>query len=169
MSDIDSIEVGGKALADWDQMWVPLKGGATVYHAELRGRVGLYRFKLQGQVMAIGVATEQPGGLAKRLSDFRRDSSSARDHHMGRLINLHLHDLTAEVLITGSGSEGAALATQLTKAMVERHKPVWNCSKAACEEARAKRRIQRVSPPRSGTPKSASLDPKAIILPAAPR
>lgn len=55
--------------------------------------------------MAVGVGTDRDGGLAKRLSDFRRPSPSGRNHHAGELINENLNLLEVEVLITGTGSD----------------------------------------------------------------
>ena len=51
------------------------------------------------------------GGFRKRLSDYRRESNSARKHLSGRTINEHLNDITTYILIIGD-TEEAVLETK---------------------------------------------------------
>jgi len=105
-------------------MWVKVPGGLTRHNSHLRASVGLYRLVLKGRTVAIGTGTDKGGGLAKRLSDFRRSSPSGRNHHAGRLIHEHLHALEVEVLVTGGRYEPQA-ARRLRKPMIARHQPAW--------------------------------------------
>jgi len=119
--------IGGKTLSEWDLKWKRLEGGFRIVHSDLSKKVGLFRARLGSHIIAIGVGRElDNGGLRKRLSDFRRISKSGRDHKFGLFINEHLHELTAEVLVTGSDEAAKSLATALKKPMIERHKPSEN-------------------------------------------
>jgi hypothetical protein len=122
--------IGGKTIEDWDRGWVPVEGGPTVYHPHLRHKVGLYRMMLGREVMAIGAGTDKDGGLAKRLSDFRRPNASARSHHAGQHIHQHLDELRVEVLITGADNEAREIALQLKTPMIRRHRPAWTVPNA---------------------------------------
>lgn len=122
--------IGGKAVEDWDRLWVAVAGGLKHYQPKLRHMVGLYRVSLNGRVMATGSGTDKAGGLAKRLSDFSRPSPSGRNHHAGQLINDDLNSLTVEVLITGSDRHAREIALQLKTPMIRLHQPVWSAPDA---------------------------------------
>ena len=56
--------------------------------------------------MYVGRAIElHNGGFRKRLSDYRRESNSARKHLLGRTINEHLDEMTTYILIVGDTDE----------------------------------------------------------------
>ena len=111
-------EFGGKTLQQWDADWLPVEGGFTVLHSDLRHHVGLFRASFGNSIMYIGKAVEvHNGGLRKRLSDVRRASPSAREHYGAMRIHDHLEDLDLHVLITGS----VELAELLKSAMITRH------------------------------------------------
>ena len=116
--------IGGRTVEEWDRMWVKVPEGLTRHQSHLRASVGLYRLILKGQTVVIGTGTDKGGGLAKRLSDFRRPSPSGRNHHAGRLIHEHLNLLEVEVLITGGRYEPQA-ARRLRRPMIARHHPAW--------------------------------------------
>jgi len=122
--------IGGKTIEQWDRLWVVVPGGVTRYHPQLRHQCGLYRMSLGGQITVVGTGTDKDGGLAKRLSDFRRSSRSARNHYAGELIYTHRDELVVEVLITGSGPDARENAQQLKTPMILLHKPVWTVSNA---------------------------------------
>jgi len=99
---------GGKTLEEWDDKWVPVEGGFTLLHSELRHHVGLFQACLGDGIMYIGKAVEKDnGGLRKRLSDFRRLSPSGREHYGALRIYDHLEELDLYVLLTGSAPDGA--------------------------------------------------------------
>ena len=125
-------EFAGKTLREWDADWLPVKGGFTVRHSELRHHVGLFRASFGHAIMYIGKAVEvDNGGLRKRLSDFRRASPSGREHHGAMRIHDHLKELDLQVLITGT----VELAELLKLAMIARHLPPWNMEKRQAELA----------------------------------
>lgn len=115
----------GKTLEEWDRLWAKVDGGLKHHQSQLRYKVGLYRFTLKGQIMAIAVGTERVAGLAKRLSDFRRPGKSGRKHHAGQLIYAKRDRLDVEVLITGSDRDAQDIAKKLKKPMIRRHQPAW--------------------------------------------
>ena len=130
MPDVELSAIGGKTIEEWDRLWVPVDGGLKFDQPKLRHQVGLYRVSLKGQIMAIGTGVGKRGGLAKRLSDFRRDSSSARDHFAGLLIDENLGRLEVKVLITGSDRTAREFAQQLKSPMMRLHTPGWNATNA---------------------------------------
>lgn len=119
-------QIGGKALEEWNLQWVRVPHGLKQHQAHLTEEVGLYRYLLNGQTMALGVGTDSKGGIAKRLSDMIRPSWSGRKHHAGQLIYAHRNQLTVEVLLTGSGRNAPAIARRLKEPMMALHQPVWN-------------------------------------------
>lgn len=123
-------EFAGRTLQNWDADWMLVKGGFTVVHSDLRHHVGLFRACLGGSNMYIGKAVEvDNGGLRKRLSDFRRESPSGREHHGAQRIYDHLDELDLQVLITGSDQRAKEIAELLKLAMIVRHLPPWNMEK----------------------------------------
>lgn len=126
MTNSEAPLIGGKSLEDWDRGWNAVDQGLTQLQSHLRDKAGLYRILRNGRIMALGVGTDKGGGLRKRLSDFRRPSSSGRGHHAGALIHEHLTELTVDVLITGTGREAREIAKQLKGPMLRRHPTAWS-------------------------------------------
>ena len=89
--------------------------------------IGLYRHLVDGKVMYIGRAIEyNNGGFRKRLSDYRRDSDSARKHTSGRIIHAHLDKIVTEILIVGDGAEAIEETKRLEKEYIKQFSPEWN-------------------------------------------
>jgi hypothetical protein len=126
MTNIQPLLIGGKTIETWERLWREVDGGLKHHQRQLRYKVGLYRFTLKGQIMAIGVGTERVAGLAKRLSDFRRPGKSGRSHHAGELIYENRDRLEVEVLVTGSDLHAQDIAKKLKAAMLELHRPAWS-------------------------------------------
>jgi hypothetical protein len=126
MTKIQPLLIGGKAIEDWDLFWVAVEGGLKRPQPDLRRKAGLYRASCSGQIMALGMGTDKVGGLAKRLSDFRRPSPSGRNHHAGELIYANLDRLEVEVLVTGSDLRAREIGRQLKTPMIRLHQPVWS-------------------------------------------
>lgn len=130
MTNIELPLIGGKTIEEWDRSWVKVDGGLKHAQPTLRWKVGLYRVSLRGEIMAIGKGTDKRGGLAKRLSDFRRASSSSRNHYAGELIYQDRDLIEMEALITGHGPLAQEIAKQLKTPMIRLHQPVWNAPNA---------------------------------------
>lgn len=124
MKNAKSPLIGGQFIQEWDTKWVKVPGGLKRHQSHLRDSVGLYRLRLNGRDVAIGTGTDKHGGLAKRLSDFRRPSASGRNHHAGRLIYENLDQIEVEVLIMGKRHQPET-ARQLKWPMILRHRPAW--------------------------------------------
>lgn len=123
----DQLMIGGKALASWNAEWTSLDGGLGVSHPELRGKIGLFRTLLRGDVTYLGCATEGNNrGLRKRLADFVRPSENGRRHHAGKLIHQHRDQVQVEVLIVGEDYRAGIIATQLKTALLAQGRPAWN-------------------------------------------
>lgn len=123
MTNVQSRLIGGKTIEDWDRLWLGVDGGLKRHQPQLRHNVGLYRISCKGQIMALGAGTDRGGGLAKRLSDFRRPSPSGRNHHAGELIYADRDRLAVEVLITGSDWNAREIGQQLKTPMIRLHRP----------------------------------------------
>lgn len=126
MADEEQKLFGGKTLKEWEREWAPVAGGLTEYQSRLRYKVGLYRISMRGQIMVLGTGTDKGGGLAKRLSDFIRQSPSGRTHHAGQLVSENRAHLEVEVLLTGYGRDACEVGRQLKTPMMKLHRPIWN-------------------------------------------
>ena len=90
--------------------------------------VGLYRHVVNGKTMYVGRAIVlHNSGFRKRLSDYRRESSSARKHLSGRTINEHLDEITTYILVVGDNEE-AVLETKMLEGRFIAYYgyPEWN-------------------------------------------
>jgi hypothetical protein len=130
MNKLEPCLFGGKTLEEWDQKWIAVEGDLRDYQPSLRYVVGLYRCSLKGEVVALGTGTDKGGGLAKRLSDFRRPSPSGRNHYAGGRINANLDRLDVQVLITGSDEEAREVGRKLRAPMISLHQPAWTVPNA---------------------------------------
>ncbi len=128
MTKIKSL--GGETIDAWDQKWVHLNGGLRQPQLSLGQDVGLYRFSLDGQIVAVGTGTDKRKGIAKRFYDLCRPGSSGRNHRAGELIHENRDRLVVAVLITGRGQDARDLALRMREPMIERHQPLWTVPKA---------------------------------------
>lgn len=102
----------GKTVAQWDKEWIGIGPLKTANLTPYNHCVGLYRHVVNGKTMYVDRAIElHNGGFRKRLSDYRRESNSARKHLSGWTINEHLDDITTYILIIGD-TEEAVLETK---------------------------------------------------------
>lgn len=148
MTKVQSPLIGGKRLEEWDRLWEPVPGGLMRYHPELRGKVGLYRVLWGREITALGTGVEKEGGLAKRLSDFRRPSASGRRHYAGQLIHERLDELRVEVLVTGADAHAREVALQLKPLMTRMHRPAWTAPNTPFMRRRLVAAPKNPQPPR---------------------
>jgi hypothetical protein len=162
MQNIESPLIGGKTIEEWDRLWTKVEGGLKHYHPALRHSVGLYRLRLDGQIVVIGTGTDLRGGLAKRLSDFIRPGSSGRNYPAGERIYTKRDRLEVEVLITGSDSHAQEIGRQLKTLMIERHRPPWTAPARSPDTFKRprKRKPKRAGPKTKPTPYTGTI-PKA--------
>lgn len=125
MKNDEPLLIDGKTIEEWEPGWKAVPDGLKYHQPDLNSVVGLYRYLLDLDVVALGTGIDMSGGIAKRLSDFIRPGDSGRDHHAGRLIHENRHLLKVEVLITGSGRSAQDIALQLLNPMLEFHRPAW--------------------------------------------
>ncbi|MBP1154500.1 MULTISPECIES: hypothetical protein [unclassified Paenibacillus] len=119
--------IQGKTVDQWDYEWRSIGTLAQIELTPYNTSVGLYRARLHGKVVYIGRAVEwNNGGFRKRLSDYRRDSDSARTHGSGQKMHAHRDQLSIELLITGSDERAAEIAKALEPLMVGKYRPEWN-------------------------------------------
>lgn len=117
----------GTDVDKWNSRWVCIGKLAKADLKPYNHCVGLYRHEIGGRIMYIGRAVEyNNGGFRKRLSDYRRESNSARTHTSGRTINQHLDEITTYILIVGSDANAAQLTKKLEPLFIEKYNPPWN-------------------------------------------
>lgn len=121
------LKIGGKTIKEWDSRW---QYGGILSRLDLsqyNKDVGLYRARLYGNVVYIGKATEwSNGGFRKRLSDYTRESSSARKHGSGQKMHQYSDSLEIDFLIVGSDANAAELTPKLEALMIGKYMPEWN-------------------------------------------
>jgi hypothetical protein len=115
----------GKPLEIYDR-WREMPGGFAMPHPELRGKAGLYRATLHGEIMFIGKGAGMRTGLLERLYDLRRPGDSGRRYRAGQYINSHLDELGLQVAVIGSDRAARALTSKLLRPMIQLHQPRLN-------------------------------------------
>jgi len=119
--------LGGKTVSQWEGGWQSIGVLADANLTPYNKSVGLYRARLNGKVVYIGRAVEYSnGGFRKRLSDYRRQSNSARKHGSGQKMNANSDQLNIEILVTGGDKYAAEVAKKLETLLVGKYKPEWN-------------------------------------------
>ena len=107
----------------FERKWICIGPLANANLRPYNHTIGLYKHIVKGRVMYIGKATEiNNGGFRKRLSDYRRDSNSARKHSSGQIIHEHLYEITTYLLPIDTIYE----TTILEKEFIRKYNPPWN-------------------------------------------
>ena len=117
----------GKSLAEWDREWQSIGMLKTANLTPYNHCVGLYRHVVCGTTKYVGRAIElNNGGFRKRLSDYRRESNSARKHSSGRTIYEHLDEIETYILVVGDTPEAVEATRKLEGYFVRKYNPEWN-------------------------------------------
>lgn len=118
---------GGKSVSEWDCEWQCIGSLKDANLTPYNNCVGLYRHMVNGTTKYVGRAIElNNGGFRKRLSDYRRESNSARKHSSGRIIHEHLDEITTYILIVGYTQEAVEITKKLEGEFVRKYNPAWN-------------------------------------------
>jgi len=119
--------IGGRTLREWEREWQYAGCLDSIDLSPYSSYVGLYKAELDGKVMYVGRAIEYSnGGIRKRLSDYTRESDSARKHTSGRLMHAHAADLEIYVLLVGRDEEAAGTTRKLERYFIGKYSPEWN-------------------------------------------
>jgi hypothetical protein len=119
--------VGGRTFREWESKWQYVGCLDSIDLSPYSSYVGLYKAELGGKVMYVGRAVEYSnGGIRKRLSDYTRESDSARKHTSGRLMHAHAADLEIYVLLVGRDEEAAEATRKLERYFIGKYSPEWN-------------------------------------------
>ncbi|MBQ8496037.1 MAG: hypothetical protein IJ489_01085 [Clostridia bacterium] len=123
----DSQSYLGKTISGWDTEWISIGYLKNADLTPYNHCVGLYRHTINGETRYLGRAIElNNGGFRKRLSDYRRDSESARKHQSGQTIYTHLEEIETYILIIGDTEEAVQATKTLEKAFINKYNPDWN-------------------------------------------
>lgn len=129
-NSFSNISVGksGKTVEQWDKEWICIGPLKTANLTPYNHCVGLYRHVVNGRTMYVGRAIDlYNGGFRKRLSDYRRQSNSARKHLSGRTINEHLDEIITYILIVGDTEEAVLETKRLEGQFIAYYGyPEWN-------------------------------------------
>jgi len=116
-----------KTLAQWDREWISIGKLIDAHLTPYNHSVGLYRHVVKGKTVYVGRAIElHNGGFRKRLSDYRRESNSARKHQSGKLIHQHLADVETFLLVVGDDEEAVQITKALEGKFIGKYAPSWN-------------------------------------------
>lgn len=119
--------IGDKSLEEWERQWRNIGILSSLSLTQYNNDVGVYRARLNGKIIYIGRAIEwSNGGFRKRLSDYTRDSDSARKHRSGQKMYEHRNELSIEIIVTGSNEESAEVAGKLESRLIVKYQPEWN-------------------------------------------
>ena len=119
-------DINNLSLCEWNHEWRHLGILRQVAHSAPTD-VGLYRAKLQGRIVYVGVASEYKNrGLRKRLSDYVRPDNRGRDTTAGQRLNQYADSLEVDVLVTGKDSAAADSARRLEPGFIFLFQPEWN-------------------------------------------
>jgi excinuclease UvrABC nuclease subunit len=89
--------------------------------------IGIYRAILNDEVVYIGKATElNNGGFRKRLRDYTRSSSSARNYPAGELMYSNRNNLRIEIIVFKRTVESIPEIVELEAKLIKMTMPVWN-------------------------------------------
>lgn len=89
--------------------------------------IGIYRAILNDEVVYIGKATElKNGGFRKRLRDYTRPSSSARNYFAGELMYSNRNNLRIEIAVFNRAVESIPEIEALETHLIREMKPIWN-------------------------------------------
>ncbi len=95
--------------------------------SKYRGDIGLYRARLNDEIVYLGKATElNNGGFRKRLRDYTRKSPSARSYTAGQLMYCHRNDLKIEIRIFERSLESIPKIEVCEKKLIKQYEPEWN-------------------------------------------
>jgi hypothetical protein len=118
-------KIGIKTLREWEVSWEYI--GILENLENITNSVGIYRARLNGEIVYIGRAIEYDnGGLRKRLSDYTRKSDSARTHESGQNMHQNANSLHIEIKITGTDENAANVARKLEQYFIGKDSPAWN-------------------------------------------
>lgn len=118
---------GGKTVSEWDCEWQYIGKLKDANLTPYNSCVGLYRHVVNGTTKYVGRAIElNNGGFRKRLSDYRRESNSARKHASGRTIYENLDRIETYILVVGNTQEAVEITKKLEGEFVIRYNPEWN-------------------------------------------
>ena len=126
-NNVDLSSTNVKKVDEWDREWVSIGKLKDADLSPYNHCVGLYRHVVNGTTKYVGRAIElNNGGFRKRLSDYRRDSDSARKHTSGRIIHEHLDEIETYILVVGDTQEAIETTKKLEGEFVRKYNPEWN-------------------------------------------
>jgi len=89
--------------------------------------IGVYRAILDKKIVYIGKATElNNGGFRKRLRDYTRSSTSARNYSSGKQMYKNRDKIRIEIILFNRSLESIPEIDALETKLIRELKPIWN-------------------------------------------
>lgn len=121
------IKIFGKTISQWDSGWESIGMLESADLTPYNHCVGLYRHVVDGKTKYVGRAIElHNGGFRKRLSDYTRNSDSARKHKSGQKIYENLSRIHTYILVVGDTQEAVDATKRLEGYFIRKYNPEWN-------------------------------------------
>lgn len=121
--------LGGRTADQWDNsesnigILGTLQGNLTNYNS----CVGVYKAYYKGKLVYIGRAIElNNGGFRKRLTDYIRESDSARGTGSSSKMNIYKNEISIGIIVVGNDEESIEITKQLEKMLIGKYRPEWN-------------------------------------------
>lgn len=122
-------KIGGKTVDQWDSSEThigtlgTLQGNLSNYN----NCVGIYKAYHRGKLVYIGRAIElNNGGFRKRLTDYIRESNSARGTSSSSKMYQYRNEIDIRIIIVGYNDNAIEITRQLEKLLIGKHSPSWN-------------------------------------------
>jgi len=109
--------------------WTPLGllTETTTDFAAYSKDIGVYRAILDDEIVYIGKATElENGGFRKRLRDYTRSSTSARNYQAGQLMYANRDNIKIEIVLFSRSWDSVPQIEALEAKLIREIKPIWN-------------------------------------------
>lgn len=128
--------IGDQKLKDWESCWQALPDALSKPHPELRKKLGLLRFTLDGEIKYFVRAIELKYGLPKGLTRLSGPEQTGNKDYGAQMVRKHRDKVTVDVLIVGEGASAAQYTKALKRALNKLHDPEWSWP--------AKRRMEKI-------------------------
>ena len=108
-------------MSDWELIGMLDESDCDFCH--YNNKIGAYKGEMDGELVYVGKATEiNNGGYRKRLRDYTRTSSSARNYPAG----LKMYENRSNIIISIKTVSTANEAVNLERELIKELKPKWN-------------------------------------------
>lgn len=120
-------KIQGKTVDEWDLQWINVGSiNDLIYHtAHLNNYIGLYRLRLNNEVLFIGYSVDYyRGGLRTELLESIKNNREL--YIMEQNCEIDDLDITVDVLITGNSPRSVDYTKELNSLIIGKYLPRFN-------------------------------------------